>query len=361
MSTFIVNDGVYEGNITIPKQTHTIALPTAGTYVNKDININVSVQSANGTIGGTPTSGSATAVLNNVNSVNTISNLTGKTAGQDYWQIKATATATDGAYLPSYTVSSLTAGWVGTSVIAATADTVPVTGDSTGQSVYIPKIVGATTINGTSTFTPTISKQAILTSGVTDAASGNATTEVPSDGVYVAVKSAASTGTITATPSVITAGYGDATYHGIAEGSTTAGALASAVTYIPITTQTPTLSGGGLTDKDLIVGATNVTTSSTNTSGIYISTQAQAGRAAIHYTNNIEGWVSASSLTPPSGGEALAIDTWGAENYYLTGVNLQAPTSGTRSFQITVPNGANDTLTFVFTVDASGNTTVTDS
>ena len=43
----------------------------------------------------------------------------------------------------------------------------------------------------------------------------------------------------------------------------------------------------------------------------------------------------------------------------MNSVTLTAPSSGTRYFDITVPNGNNNTVTFRFTVDASGNTTVT--
>jgi hypothetical protein len=44
---------------------------------------------------------------------------------------------------------------------------------------------------------------------------------------------------------------------------------------------------------------------------------------------------------------------------YLSGVKLEAPASGTRSFTITVPNGSTTAfIDFVFTVDSSGNVTV---
>ena len=109
-------------------------------------------------------------------------------------------------------------------------------------SATLDKIVGSTSITGTTTKTPSITKQDVP-SGVTQAASGSATTTAPSSGVYVAVKSAATTGTLTATPSVTTAGYGTADYHGIAANTATVGANASAMTYIPITTTSASVSG----------------------------------------------------------------------------------------------------------------------
>ena len=43
----------------------------------------------------------------------------------------------------------------------------------------------------------------------------------------------------------------------------------------------------------------------------------------------------------------------------INGVTLTAPSSGTNSFSVTLPNGANDTVTLVFTVDSNGNSDVT--
>lgn len=109
-------------------------------------------------------------------------------------------------------------------------------------SATIDKIVGSTNITGATTKKPSITKQDVP-SGVTQAASGNATTTAPSSGVYVAVKSSENLGIFRATPSVTTAGYGTADYHGIVGNTQTVGALASDITYVPITTTTATVSG----------------------------------------------------------------------------------------------------------------------
>ena len=44
----------------------------------------------------------------------------------------------------------------------------------------------------------------------------------------------------------------------------------------------------------------------------------------------------------------------------LLGVEITIPESGTNSFYVTLPNGTNDTVTLIFTVDAEGNSNVTD-
>lgn len=109
----------------------TTAASGANTYYGR-----VTVRAVDGSIGGSASNGSATAVITNTNNINTITNITNKTAGTDYWQIKATATGTAGSYTPKYTVS--TSGWIA-STVTGSAQTVSVSSDSTGQSLYIPK------------------------------------------------------------------------------------------------------------------------------------------------------------------------------------------------------------------------------
>lgn len=60
-----------------------------------------------------------------------------------------------------------------------------------------------------------------------------------------------------------------------------------------------------------------------------------------------------NTLTIPAGYYAAGSKT-------ITGVELTAPVSGTNSFYVILPNGANDTITLTFTVDASGNSEITD-
>lgn len=117
--------------------------------------------------------------------------------------------------------------------------------------------------------------------------------------------------------------------------------------------------GGGLNNQAADLSTqTNVTTNtSTNNSGVSITCRGKAGRAAVTYTNTTGGWFDAhSSATTAS--SAVSQQTWAGTTYYIDGVTLQKPSSGTRTFDITVPNGASDTITFHFVVDSSGNTTI---
>lgn len=98
----------------------------------------------------------------------------------------------------------------------------------------LPVIAGSTAITGTKKVTPVISRTTTTATGATNVGSGTASTTKPSSGYFVSVKSAENTGTLTATPSVTSAGYGNADHHDIAGNTETVGANASAETYITV-------------------------------------------------------------------------------------------------------------------------------
>lgn len=93
----------------------------------------------------------------------------------------------------------------------------------------------------------------------------------------------------------------------------------------------------GATNGD--ISGVNVTLEDTNSSGVSVS------REAINYSLDNAGWINSLS-----GNAAKATK-------YITGVTLTKPSSGTRSFSVTVPEGST-TATFVFNVDSNGNVTV---
>ena len=47
-------------------------------------------------------------------------------------------------------------------------------------------------------------------------------------------------------------------------------------------------------------------------------------------------------------------------NINIPGIELTKPASGTKTFYVQVPNGGNNMVGFLFTVDSSGNTVITD-
>lgn len=118
-------------------------------------------------------------------------------------------------------------------------------------------------------------------------------------------------------------------------------------------TASPSFDGGALNNKSATATFTNATTSATNTSGVAIQAKGAAGRDALLYNGAVEGWVSANDDAVASA--AVASSEWNGTTYYLTGITL----GNSKTFDITVPNGASSPVTFRFAVDASGNTTVT--
>lgn len=114
----------------------------------------------------------------------------------------------------------------------------------------------------------------------------------------------------------------------------------------------PAFDGGALNNQSASAVFTNMTTSTTDTSGVVIATKGTAGRDAVLYNGAVNGWVSVADNTIAS--SAVNSTTWNGTTYYATGVTLSAG----KSFSVTVPNGDDSFVTFTFTVDANGNTTV---
>ena len=182
--------------------------------------------------------------------------------------------------------------------------------------------------------TPSISKQSVP-SGVTDAATSDAaTTTAPSSGVYVAIKSAANTTTLTATPTVSSAGYGTATSGEFTatNATTTVGANASSTTYVKIKTATPAFDGGAISGSVTDITGSNVTLSNSN-EGIAITSTASAGRAAVLYNGAVAGWVSkadnATALAATTSNTSLTSKT-----KYITAISL--PPTQTNNFTVTM-------------------------
>ena len=123
-------------------------------------------------------------------------------------------------------------------------------------------------------------------------------------------------------------------------------------------TATPAFTGGSVSGTATASSSNASISSTTNNSGVTIAAAASATRAQITYNGAVAGWVDKTS-----GAEALAAGSATAltgTTYYINGVTLTAPSSGTRTFAVTVPNGAT-TATFVFNVAANGSVTVTET
>ena len=98
--------------------------------------------------------------------------------------------------------------------------------------------------------------------------------------------------------------------------------------------------------------------SSENNSGVSIQTKYSINSATISYSAAANGWVN-KAANATTGSSTTSKSATNGTAYYINGVTLTAPSSGTRTFTITVPNGSSGTITFNFSVDANGNTTIT--
>lgn len=134
-------------------------------------------------------------------------------------------------------------------------------GKTNGATVVatVAQIALDSTLTGATTaLKPTLSKQAISITGVTDAASGSATATAPSSGAYVAVRSAANTSTITSAPVVHTAGYGTTTNFSVNSAATaTVGAAQSDIYYVPIKAGTVTSGTASITSTSIAYNTSN--------------------------------------------------------------------------------------------------------
>ena len=118
---------------------------------------------------------------------------------------------------------------------------------------------------------------------------------------------------------------------------------------------TNTISGGAAScDKS---SSANITMNSSDAYTNGISVTFTGGHAAATATAAITtAGYTAQNASFATG--TLAASTTNS-TYYVQGVTLTTPSSGTRQFDITVPNGAGTPVTFHFSVDSSGNTTIT--
>lgn len=176
----------------------------------------------------------------------------------------------------------------------------------------VPAIKLNSTLSGATTaLKPTLSKQAISISGVTDAANGNATTSAPNSGVYVAVRSAANTAIINSAPAISTAGYGaGANFIAGTYATATVDAAQSDIYYIPI-------KAGSVTSGTATI---NSTTYTYNTTSEKFNVSGSADVSAPTFT---EGYVASSVGTKNSNTNGATL------NATVDKIAIQANLSGT--------------------------------
>jgi len=212
-----------------------------------------------------------------------------------------------------------------------------VTGSTTGTAsvdATVEKIKIKAAMSGTAKVTPAISVTTTTATGATNviASGATASTSAPTNGYFISVKSAAKANTITATPSVVTAGYGDTTnYNKEANATLSVGANASAVTYVPIRAGE---AEGNTATADASIYTTDGSNAGTNISAV-IGTKATAEPSSGYYiavslnasgSSKIKtaGWFPTGALTAGSTSGIIKYFPITAAEYSVDGGGLTA-------------------------------------
>lgn len=171
---------------------------------------------------------------------------------------------------------------------------------------------------------------------------GTKTTTEPSSGYYIKIGA-----TGTGNSQITAAGWMDA--------GTLATASATQTYYFPIQTALVSASGINIVSPSVSVSGTNVSLSNTD-NGISISvTGGGTATAEITATSTQAGYIPSGETLDSETVNAPSATT--STSTYISGVTLDAPETGIRTFTVTVPNG-DSTQLITFTVDSNRNVTV---
>ena len=164
----------------------------------------------------------------------------------------------------------------------------------------------------------------------------------PSSGYYLRVKATGQGNFNVTTPGWLSSG-------------TLTPATGETTVFFPVQAGTASVTGTNTVTPSVSVAGTNVTLGNTNNGISIVASGGGTASATASAVSTQSGYIPNSQ----SIGSTTLTDTASTTNtLYVSGVTLTTPASGTNTFTVTVPNGTNDTVTFTFTVDANGNTTI---
>lgn len=245
------------------------------------------------------------------------------------WSVTSTATITQAGYIAT---GSKTATTTGAPLISG------------GTSYYVPIVTptfsgGAVTGSSTTSITTSMDTSTTATSYYIDASStGSATRAAVTYSNDAGVIAAHSGATASAAPS-----------------SATSITSSASRVYVPAAVGAINMAAGNGSCAYSSANSSNITVSDTDTSGVSIGF---TGSGAVSATCAITTAGYAPLTNSFATGTSTSSNSATATKY-VTGVKLVAPSSGTRYFDIQVPNGSTtEWITFRFTVDSSGNVTV---
>lgn len=177
---------------------------------------------------------------------------------------------------------------------------------------------------------------------------GSVTTSLTADGMSIYFNSGTSSDkNVTLTPKYTnTAGYKAAVTTATNNGGTA---------YYKIKTASPTFSAAP-TGGSTATGTNCSISNTTNNSGVSVQTKYSINAVAINYAAAATGWID-KAASAATGSNTTAKSATNGTAYYINGVTMTTPSSGTRTFTVTAPSeGTNHTYTF--TQDANGRTSI---
>lgn len=183
--------------------------------------------------------------------------------------------------------------------------------------------------------------------------STNMLTSSNSSEYYFEVSGTGINGNIIPTYSVTTAGYVSQMAN-IEGNSTTIIPSISSTTkvYIKAGSVSTSFTGGVINSAIINPIGIDLVTTDINNNGLCLTA---IGNKNTTYAKIVktEGYISEGTTT------STYVAATATNNYYIKGITLTKPVSGTTStFYLTFPNGANDSMTFNFTIDSNGNVTI---
>lgn len=181
----------------------------------------------------------------------------------------------------------------------------------------------------------------VATSGGTNISGsvGTKTTTEPSSGYFIRVKASGSgnvnIGTTGWIDNIQSASADETAFYPISEATFSASGTNTV-------TPSASLTGSNITLSEIDNGISITATGGGTASASVVASAASAG-----YVES--GNILSETIAAPNNTTTAA--------KYVSGVTIQTPSSGTRTFSVTVPNG-DSTVTFTFSVDSNGNVVI---
>lgn len=269
----------------------------------------------------------------------------GQVAGTDYIKIDPSTDANASTDWSVDAVATITtAGYIGTGYDTATITGTPIIAN--GTNYYIPIV------------TPTFSGGVVSGSSTTSITTNMAT--IQDDNTTDYYIDASSTGSANRTAVTYTndagviAAHSGATASAAPETAATITSTANRV-YVPAAIGAVNMTAGNGDCQYNTTNSVNVYVSDTNTSGVAIGFSGAGTVSAVASITTAGYAPQTNSFATGTSTQSQTADAI----KYLTGIKLVPPETGTRYFDIEIPNGSTtDFIVFRFTVDTLGNVTV---